>query len=105
MTFRTEFDLTGFDPATAAIDGRLMSDDWIVESRLNGKKLPLSTHDWGRWRPVRIGEGFVAGKNALEMVVENLPGGGSPMGLCVQWKGVGARREAGGRKMMPSGGS
>ena len=46
--------------------------------------------DGGRFASARDSS---RGQNALEMVVENLPGGVSPMGLCVQWKGV-ARRAA-----------
>lgn len=95
MTFRTTFDLTGFDPATAMIDGQFIGDNFVVEVRLNGKTLPLKNLSGVEWQPCRIGEGFVAGKNTLEMVAVNGGEGGAPnpMGLCVQWKGV-ARRTA-----------
>ena len=92
MTFRTSFDLTGFDPATATIGGRFIADDWIVEVRLNGKKLPLGNHRLWQWKAFRIDEGFVAGSNTVEMVVENDPAEGQvAMGLCLEWKGS-ARR-------------
>ena len=93
MTFRTKFDLTGFDPATAMIDGRFTADDWVLEVRLNGKTLPLSNHLTYNWKAFHIGKGFVAGKNTVEMVVQNRPDtGGGWMGLCVQWKAA-AKRE------------
>ena len=91
-TFRTTFDLTGFDPATAIIDGRFMADDWIVEVRLNGKTLPLDNHLYCGWQQFHVGQGFVAGNNTVEMVVENNPALGPTLpALCVQWKGA-ARR-------------
>ena len=106
MTFRTTFDLTGFDPATATIDGRFTADDWIVQVRLNGKTLPLGNHRVYEWQALHIGEGFIMGKNTVEIVVMNDPAvGPSFMGLCVQWKGAAPRREAGGGKMTLSGGS
>jgi hypothetical protein len=89
MTFCTKFDLTGFDPATATIDGRFTADDWIVQVRLNGKTLPLDDHRVYHWQAFHIGEGFVAGKNTVEIVVSNDPAlGSTPMGLCVQWQGA-----------------
>jgi hypothetical protein len=102
ITFRTEFDLTGFDPASAKIDGRCGADNYLVEIRLNGHKVPLGDELALRpdlvsqTCPVRIDKGFVAGHNIVEIVVENAdpPGHGStPMALLVQWKGV-ARRIA-----------
>jgi hypothetical protein len=93
LTFRTKFDLTGFDPATAKIDGRFVADDWITEVRLNGQTLPLSNRVVNQWKAFHIGEGFVAGNNTVEMVVENNPAlGPTAMGMCVQWKGEARRK-------------
>ncbi len=67
-TFRTTFDLAGFDPATARLEGECAGDDYVHHIRLNGKQLrgyaPKTS-----MAPLRIERGFVAGKNTLELVV------------------------------------
>jgi hypothetical protein len=75
-TFRTHFDLTGFDPATASIQGRLLVDDYISEMRLNGKKLPVPKGSHGpmrymTWLGMSIDTGFGPGDNTFEIVIEN----------------------------------
>jgi hypothetical protein len=96
-TLRTYFDLTGFDPATARIEGRVSVDDYLAEARLNGKPIPLapefrSARLCKMWTPLRFDDGFVAGQNTLELVIENRPYTGDSvrdaMALCVDWKGT-----------------
>jgi hypothetical protein len=58
-TFRTRFDLTGFDPATARIEGRFAADDFLVELRVNGTRMPLPSvaglaTQARSWTPLRI---------------------------------------------------
>ncbi len=43
MTYHAEFDLGGYDPATAYIDGRFAVDDYLIEMRVNGEKATLAT--------------------------------------------------------------
>jgi hypothetical protein len=100
MTFRTKFDLTGFDPATARIEGYCATDDWPVELRLNGHvSVPLPPEKRTLTLPVvrlQIDKGFVAGENVLEIVVENAVVPNMPlnhMALFVHWKGT-ARKAA-----------
>ena len=40
-TLRTHFDLTGFDPSTAHVAGRIVVNNFLAEVRLNGEALPL----------------------------------------------------------------
>jgi hypothetical protein len=101
-TFRTEFDLTGFDPATAKIEGQFVGNDYVTQMRLNGKSIlerPQGMQAPYFMRPICIEHGFVAGKNTIEMVVETTFPHASHithnvMALCVQWKGVARRIEA-----------
>jgi hypothetical protein len=100
MTFRTKFDLTGFDPATARIVGHCATDDWPVELQLNGRvSVPLPPEKRTLTLPVvplEIEKGFVAGENVLEIVVENADVPKMPlnhMALFVHWKGT-ARKAA-----------
>ena len=91
--FRTKFDLTGFDSATARIEGQLCADDFLIELRLNGKPLPLPAGLEGRTlfaqeTPLRIDRNFSPGVNTLEVVIKNHVG---PMALMIDWHGT-ARR-------------
>jgi hypothetical protein len=94
-TLRTTFDLSGFDPDTARIEGRFAVDNWVTAIRLNGRGLPVVDRgEYGKMHAIKIEEGFVSGKNILEMVVKNdycPPDKINAMGICVQWKGF-ARR-------------
>jgi ferric-dicitrate binding protein FerR (iron transport regulator) len=96
-TFRTKFDLKGFYPSTARIEGRIMVDDYLVEIRLNGKVVALP--DGGRGPLLyakklafKVDEGFVAGENTLEIVIENsvnaAKGYVNTMALCAECKGT-----------------
>jgi hypothetical protein len=71
MTFRTEFDLSGFDPATAKIEGQCGADDWPVELRLNGQPIPLANNEKKSFAvvPLCLDHGFVAARNVVEIVV------------------------------------
>jgi hypothetical protein len=96
-TYRTHFDLTGFDASTARIEGRIAADDFLGEMRLNGNSVPLSASDRGvtllsHWHAWKIENGFAAGDNTLEIVVENSFSQslkfGNVMALCVDCQGT-----------------
>jgi hypothetical protein len=99
-TFRTEFDLNGFDPHSASIAGQFAVDDFLIEVRLNGQPMKVSTRgNTSKMSPLKIDHGFVAGKNTLEIVIENAraqPGRAATngMGLCVQLKGAARRADS-----------
>jgi hypothetical protein len=98
-TFRTRFDLRGFDPASARIEGQFTVDDYLVEIRLNGKPLPLpagaAREDLRMTQiPIEVTSGFVDGINTIEMVVENQASdhrSANSMALCVKWQGSAQR--------------
>jgi hypothetical protein len=101
MTFRTHFDLSGFDASSARIEGQITADDFIAEIRLNGQKIavPRGARDellFEKWLPLIIEAGFVEGRNTLEIVVENAVygphKGTNAMALCFGGKGM-ARRQ------------
>jgi hypothetical protein len=94
-TYCTRFDLKGYDASTARIEGRFLADDYVVEMRVNGKSvpLPLGAHGqflYAKWLAFKIEEGFVAGENTLEIVIENSSnaqkGYVNTMALCVECK-------------------
>lgn len=70
--YRTTFDLSGFDPATAKIDGLWSVDDLAVDILLNGVSIgngaPESAN-YRRWTPFTIRSGFVSGLNTLDFAV------------------------------------
>jgi hypothetical protein len=94
--FRTTFDLTGFDPASAAISGR-----WGADNRgsilLNGASTGGS-NDTGlaffALTDFSIDRGFVAGLNTLDFVVDNTYSPDTdvynPVGLRVEFTGASA---------------
>jgi hypothetical protein len=96
-TYRTRFDLAGFDVATVRIDGRLLVDDYVAAMRLNGTAVEVPAgargpYRYSNWLEFKIEAGFVAGENTLEIVVENSSNAQSgyvnTMALCVECKGT-----------------
>jgi hypothetical protein len=96
-TLRTRFDLTGFEPATARIEGRISADNYVVAIRLNGKQVPLPRVPRIQWfeqrTPIQIKSGFTAGINTVELVIENAVSANpyNPMAICLEWTGTAAR--------------
>ena len=78
-TYTTRFDLTGYDAATARIDGRLAVDDSVRAILLNGQDIGFTANSYGSFKSFAITSGFVAGLNTLSFVVGNDYGG--PTGL------------------------
>lgn len=88
-TFRTTFDLTGFDPAKARISGRWTSDNSGLDIVLNGVSLGLSNGgNFGQFYDFTIESGFVAGVNTLDFQVFNAGDAVNPIGLRVEMLGT-----------------
>jgi hypothetical protein len=70
--YRTTFDLTGLDPATAHVDGIYGSDDTVTDVRLNGVSTGISGGAFFILiYQMHLSSGFVAGVNTLDFVVVN----------------------------------
>ena len=77
FTYRTTFDLTGFDPATAHILGGFSADDSLTQVLVNGQDVgytpdPAGGSDYTAMHALNISGGFVAGVNTLDFVVHNI---------------------------------
>ena len=78
-TFRTTFDLTGFDPNTASITGQWAADDYLDAININGVSIgaipsnPPSTN-YSSFTSFTINSGFIAGLNTLDFVVRDVAG-------------------------------
>jgi hypothetical protein len=82
--YRTTFDLTGLDPATAIINGLWSMDDSPVDIFINGNAIGASGSGFGTFAPFSVTSGFVAGLNTLDFAINNLTG---PTGLRVEMTG------------------
>jgi len=88
-TFRTTFDLTGFDPSKARIQGKWSVDNTGVDIVLNGTPLGLSNNaGFGGFTEFTIESGFAGGVNTLDFIVFNAPPNANPAGLRVEMTGT-----------------
>lgn len=74
FTFRTTFDLTGYDPSTAVLAGRYATDNY-GSILLNGNLVfsvpdPVS-NQFGAFTNFSLGSGFVPGVNTLDFVTRD----------------------------------
>jgi hypothetical protein len=90
--YRTTFDLTGFDPATALILGQWAADNQGIDILINGTSTgqqSLLNRFYGPFTSFSITGGFVAGINTLDFLVDNSPGTpeyyNNPTGLRVEF--------------------
>ena len=89
-TYRTTFDLTGFDPTTAVLTGQYVSDDSAI-IKLNGATVGPSSAGYQSWTTFTIKSGFIAGVNTLDFIVTNAAaatGVVNPTGLRVDISGT-----------------
>jgi ferric-dicitrate binding protein FerR (iron transport regulator) len=105
FTFETTFDLTGFDPSTVMIAAQVLADNGVRAVRINGNSVPIipwddnafaQTFNSNQFRLIKIRDGFVAGKNKIEIDVWNgiyrMPASDkepNPMSLRVEFQGFG----------------
>ena len=88
-TYTTTFDLTGFDPEKAIINGQWGVDNGGVDIILNGESLGIAnTGGFGALTEFVIDSGFVEGENTLEFIVNNAPTTPNPTGLRVEMRGT-----------------
>jgi FecR protein len=104
-TFETTFDLTGFDPSTVVVAAQILADNGVHALRINGRTVPMvpwddndfaQTFKSDQFRLAEIREGFVPGRNKIEIDVWNgtyrMPGSQhdpNPMALRVEFQGFG----------------
>lgn len=82
--WKTTFDLTGFNTASASFNGRFAADDSAV-AYLNGTQIGIS-NGFGSWSNFVSQPGaFLAGLNTLDFMVNN--SGGGPTGLRTEFLG------------------
>lgn len=84
--YRTTFDLTGFNAATATLVFRATSNNKTTEVKLNGNTVNFIPSVQGARTfsaPFRMNSGFVNGLNTLEFTISNLAS--TPSGLRVEF--------------------
>ena len=73
--FRTTFDLTGLDPATALINGRWSADNKGIDILINGQSTGQQTAyflgSYEYWYDFTLNSGFVSGVNTIDFVIYN----------------------------------
>jgi hypothetical protein len=82
-TYKTSFNLTGINLATAVLSGQWSVDDVLTDVRLNGVSTGLTAAGHASWTAFTISSGFSSGVNTLEFDVLN--SGGGPTGLRVEF--------------------
>ncbi len=89
-TYRTTFDLTGFDPTTARITLQIAGDNAVVNVLLNGVNTGLRYTNFTAFSaPFTVSSGFVGGTNVLDfMLVNDVGTGANPSGLRVLASGT-----------------
>lgn len=73
-TFRTTFDLTGFDETTASLSGLWASDNLGLDILINGISTGNTSAGFSALSAFTITSGFVAGVNTLDFVVQDTGG-------------------------------
>jgi Pretoxin HINT domain/Putative Ig domain len=90
--YETTFDLTGYDPTTAAITGLVSGDNTLVSVSLNDQDVGYSSSNGSQFTgltPITISSGFVDGVNTLKFMVVNAAGTSrNPTGLRTELTGT-----------------
>ena len=91
-TYKTTFDLTGFNTNAVSISGQLVADNYVSAVRINGFDIGFSTQGQVgfAFKAFTLPAGhFVSGVNELEFdVINTVPDGGNPSGLRVELTGT-----------------
>jgi hypothetical protein len=83
-TYRTTFDLSGLDPATASLAGLWSTDNYLSDILLNGVSTGNTGGSFTSWSSFTISSGFGAGVNTLDFTVYNTE---APTGLRLEITG------------------
>jgi len=87
--FRTTFDLSGMNPATAAVALRFAADNRLSQVLLNGVDQGLSYIGFNAFSALfNLSSGFIAGINTLDFYTVNDPSGSNPAGFRVEAAGT-----------------
>jgi hypothetical protein len=89
--YRTTFDLTGVDPTAVQVMGKWATDDAGVDILLNGSSTGLQNPGFASFAPFVLTNGFTAGINTLDIVMNNGGTAPNPTGLRVELR-AGARQ-------------
>ncbi len=88
-SYRTTFDLTGFNPAAAQINLQVAVDNSLTNVAFNGVFTGLGYSNFNAFSGVfSLTSGFVAGTNTLDFIVSNTGTSTSPTGLRVNASGT-----------------
>ena len=91
--YHTSFDLTGFDPSSVVITGRIITDDNLTSFKVNGADTGLRCA-YNTWTNFTITNGsgitLQPGANTVDLTVQNGGSSANPSGFQVQWSAVGA---------------
>jgi hypothetical protein len=91
-SFRTTFDLTGFNPATALVNLQVAVDNELTNVTFNGAVTSLRYSNFNAFSSgFPLTNGFVAGTNTLDFIMSNITGSPSPGGLRVKASGTATR--------------
>jgi hypothetical protein len=91
-SFRTTFDLTGFNPATALVNLQVAVDNELTNVTFNGVVTSLRYSNFNTFSSsFPLTNGFVAGTNMLDFIMSNITGSPSPGGLRVKASGTATR--------------
>jgi hypothetical protein len=91
--FRTTFDLSGFNPASATIAGQWLADNTGTDILLNGVSTTNAAPgtDYNTSSSFSLASGFVSGLNTIDFIVANVAspdGSVNPVGLRVEMSGT-----------------
>ena len=88
-SYRTTFDLTGFDPATAQVNLQVAADNALTNVAFNGVFTGVGYSNFNAFSGVfSLTSGFVAGTNTLDFITVNTGTSTSPTGLRVNASGM-----------------
>jgi hypothetical protein len=87
-TYRTSFNLTGYDVSKVRLAGGWAVDNTGVDILVNGVSTGNTVAGWGSLAPFTITSGLVAGNNTLDFKVDNAGTSANPTGLRVDLQGL-----------------
>ena len=93
--FRTTFDLTGFDLATAHISFQVSVDNDLTAVMLNGVSVGFAYSGFNAWSSLfTVSSGFISGTNTLEFLTDNAGAAANPYGFRALVSGTALKRAA-----------